>query len=47
MGHRRISNKRARQMMSDIIPDDFNQEEDDLRDLSQESVSELPSDNEE
>jgi hypothetical protein len=47
MGHRRISNKRVKQMMSDIYPDDFNNQEDVLVESNQEKANELPNDNEE
>lgn len=47
MGHRRISNKRVKQMMSDIYPDDFHNQEDILVESNQEEVNELPNDNEE
>lgn len=47
MGHKRISNKRIKQMMSDIYPDDFNNQEEMLVESNQEEVNELPSKDEE
>ncbi len=47
MGHKRISNKRIKQMMSDIFPDDINDQEESLVESNQAEMNELPSKDEE
>ncbi len=48
MGHRRISNKRVKQMISDVFPDDFNNQEEILvESQQQDEINDLPEESKE